>query len=260
MYTHRQFRRNVAAHTEAMQYTDADRIPLLSVMATGQGANCVWYTLLNGATLCPFAVKQRGVVGLADWIVDRGLTVYVSSASIFRTLVATLDSRLVFPGIRAVRLASEAATADDFKSFRRHFPGAGFLVHTLASSEAGNIAWSRWSRDADLPQGILPVGHVSRDIDVSLVGEDGAPVPSGEIGEILVKSRYVAAGYWRDPALTAERFSDDLDGHGTRLVRTGDMARFNQAGARIVESAKDVFAAAEMIIKVKEPLSLLWLN
>lgn len=31
-------------------------------------------------------------------------------------------------------------------------------------------------------------------------------------------------------------------------------ARFQQAGARIVESARDVYAAAEMILKVKEPL------
>jgi alanine dehydrogenase len=31
-------------------------------------------------------------------------------------------------------------------------------------------------------------------------------------------------------------------------------AQFKQAGARIVDSARDVFAAAEMIIKVKEPL------
>jgi long-subunit acyl-CoA synthetase (AMP-forming) len=30
-----------------------------------------------------------------------------------------------------------------------------------------------------------------------------------EIEEIVVKSRYVASGYWRHPELTAERFSAD---------------------------------------------------
>jgi hypothetical protein len=70
---------------------------------------------------------------------------------------------------------------------------------------------------------------LSRNIHVSLVGEDGKPVLPGEIGEILVRSRYVAGGYWRDPALTATRFSEDLDGRGTRLVQTGDLARFGEA-------------------------------
>ena len=67
-------------------------------------------------------------------------------------------------------------------------------------------------------------------MDVSLLGDDGQPVARGEVGEIVVKSRYLANGYWRDPELTAERFSADLDGNGTRLVRTGDRGRINADG------------------------------
>jgi acyl carrier protein len=40
----------------------------------------------------------------------------------------------------------------------------------------------------------------------------------------------VAKGYWRDPELTAKRFSADLDANGTRLVRTGDRGRINADG------------------------------
>ena len=180
--------------------------------------------------LCPFPLKTRGITGLADWIIDRGLTVYVSSASIFRTLVKTIDDRLVFTNVRAVRLASEAVTADDFRAFRQHFPRTSIFVHTLSSSETSNIAWSRWTQDDNIPEGVLPVGHFSRDMDVSLLGDDGQPVARGEVGEIVVKSRYLANGYWRDPELTAERFSADLDGNGTRLVRTGDRGRINADG------------------------------
>lgn len=228
MCTHRQYRRNAAAHTDSMQYTERDRIPLLSTMNTGQGGVCVWYSLLSGATLCPFPLKKRGVTGLANWLIDRRITVYGSSAALFRTLVKTLDEQTVFPGIRAVRLS--AATADDFRLSRRHFPAAEIFVHPLASTETGSIAWLRWDRDTNIPDGPLPVGTVSRSIDVTLVGDDGKPVPNGAVGEILIKSRYLAGGYWRDPTLTAERFSNDLDDQGNRLMRTGDMARFNEAG------------------------------
>jgi amino acid adenylation domain-containing protein len=230
MKTHRQLCRAAAAYSEAMQYTENDRAPLFALVSTGQGTTGLWCILLNGATLCPFPVNTKGVTGLADWILDRGLTVYFSSASIFRTLISTIDERLVFSKVRAVRLSSGAVTADDFRAFRKHFPPGSVLVHGLSSSETSNIAWSRWTQNDCIPQGVLPVGHFSRDINISLVGDDGQPVASGEIGEIVVTSRYVAAGYWRDPELTASRFSPELDNKGTRQVRTGDLARIDADG------------------------------
>jgi amino acid adenylation domain-containing protein len=239
MKTHRQTLRDAAVHAEALQCTENDRISHFSVLSTGQGAAGIWRTLLSGARLCLFPIKTRGVTGLAEWIIDRGLTVYVSSASIFRTLMRTLDDQQVFSNVRAVRLASEAVTADDVAAFRTHFPRRSLLVHTLASSETSTIAWSRWAPDDVIPDGVLPVGHFASDIDVSLLGDDGQLVAPGEVGDIEVKSRYVANGYWRDPELTADKFSDDLDGRGTRLVRTGDLGRINADGLLEFHGRKD---------------------
>jgi amino acid adenylation domain-containing protein len=229
MKTHRQIVRNVAAHTDAMGYSVADRIPLFSSIGSGQGATMVWCALLNGATLCPFPLRKQGFAGLAAWISSLRLTVYVSSASIFRTLVRSLGSDQVFADIRAVRLASESVTTDDLAGLRQHFPKAIF-VHTLSSSETGNIAWSRWLPSESIPAGRIPVGHVSRDIEVRLLDADGQPVAAGAIGEISVRSRYTAAGYWGDTEPTRETISKDLDGEGTRIVRNGDLARINAQG------------------------------
>jgi amino acid adenylation domain-containing protein len=230
MKPHRQLRK-LAEHTsEAMQYTENDRIPLFATLSTGQGLNGLWSILLHGAMLCPFSPKTSGIVGLVDWIIARGLTVYVSSASLFRTLAKTIDSRLVFTNVRAVMLLGETVTSRDFDVFRRHFPRTSILVHTLSSTETGNIAWGRWRQDDNVSAGALPVGHFSRDTDVVLVGDDDQPVARGEVGEIVVRSRYLASGYWRDPALTAQRFSADVDDNGTRVLRTGDRGRINADG------------------------------
>jgi amino acid adenylation domain-containing protein len=230
MKPHRQLRK-LAEHTnEAMQYTDKDRVPLFAVISTGQGLRGVWSILLSGATLCPFSAKTSGIAGLVDWIIAHGLTVYASSASLFRALVKTIDNALVFNNVRAVMLLGETVTADDFQAFRQHFPRTSTLVHTLASTETGNIAWGRWRHDDNVPAGALPVGRFSRDTDVVLLGEDDQPVARGEVGEIVVRSRYLASGYWRDSELTAKRFSTDVDGNGTRAVRTGDRGRINADG------------------------------
>ena len=100
MKTHRQICRNVSAHSQAMLYSPEDRIPLFSSIGTGQGTTVTWCALLNGATLCPFPIRTKGFAGLAKWIADVRLTVFVSSASILRNFVKSLDHGVMFAGYR----------------------------------------------------------------------------------------------------------------------------------------------------------------
>jgi amino acid adenylation domain-containing protein len=237
--THRQFWRNTEIHSEAMQYSASDCLPLFGSISGGQGLTMVFTALRNGAVLCPFPVAAKGVTGLAKWMTDLGITVYASSASIFRNFMRTIDSDFKFTGVRAVRLSSEPATSDDFKMFQRHFPADCTFVHTLSTSETCNIAWSRWTVRDSVPDGWLPIGLPSRGHEVLILGPSGDPVAAGEVGEIAVKSKYVAAGYWRNDALTEAKFSAPLDESGTRLVRTGDLGRINADGLLVVIGRAD---------------------
>src|SRR4030095_6930896 len=56
----------------------------------------------------------------------------------------------------------------------------------------------------------------------------GVPVATGEIGEITVRSRYLAEGYWRQPELTASSFRRGPG--GVRTYRTGDLGRLRADG------------------------------
>jgi acyl-CoA synthetase (AMP-forming)/AMP-acid ligase II len=75
-------------------------------------------------------------------------------------------------------------------------------------------------------------------MEVYIQDETAATVPAGETGEIVVRSRFLAQGYWNNPDLTAKAFeADPLDGT-VRIYRTGisgageTMARLNISAAR----------------------------
>ncbi|MCH9734364.1 MAG: AMP-binding protein, partial [Actinomycetia bacterium] len=68
----------------------------------------------------------------------------------------------------------------------------------------------------------------------ALLGEDGAPVPLGEVGEICVSGPLLSGGYWKLPDATADTFRDGW-------MHTGDLAREDSDGFwYIVDRTKDM--------------------
>ena len=68
----------------------------------------------------------------------------------------------------------------------------------------------------------------------ALLGEDGQPVPQGEVGEICVSGPLLSGGYLNKPDATAETFRDGW-------MHTGDLAREDEDGFwYIVDRTKDM--------------------
>jgi amino acid adenylation domain-containing protein len=225
--THGYFLDHVRRFSAPMQIVAEDRIVLLGSLAGSLGVGTALCSLLHGAALCPFPAMAKGVTGLTDWMISQRVTVYSSSSSLFRHFMRTIEQGVTFPDVRIVRLTSEQAEHEDFKAFCQHFADRCVFVHGFSSTEGGNIANLRLTRRDAVSEGRIPVGDVSEGIQVALVGEQDRPVDRGQTGEIVVKCRYLAAGYWRDDALTAAKFSDWTDEYGYQTLHTGDLGRFN---------------------------------
>ncbi|MCV7151529.1 fatty-acid--CoA ligase FadD8 [Mycolicibacterium pyrenivorans] len=68
----------------------------------------------------------------------------------------------------------------------------------------------------------------------ALLGEDGRPVPQGEVGEICVSGPLLSGGYWNLPDETSRTFHDGW-------MHTGDLAREDSDGFwYIVDRTKDM--------------------
>ena len=65
------------------------------------------------------------------------------------------------------------------------------------------------------------------------------PMPTGEVGEIVIRAPQLMPGYWNDPADTSEMLRTDTD--GTPLLFTGDLGYLDEDGyVFIVDRKKDL--------------------
>jgi long-chain acyl-CoA synthetase len=96
------------------------------------------------------------------------------------------------------------------------------------------------------------VGLVGRNIEVRIVDEKSRQIPSGSVGEILVKSPGVFKGYYNMPEKTAESFLDSW-------FRTGDVGRFDEDGfLYILGRKKDIIVTGGYNVYPREIEELLY--
>jgi amino acid adenylation domain-containing protein len=227
MITHGQIIEDIGRVFRGLEIVPQDRIAHFAAVNTLSAIKSSLLALLSGATLCPFAVAQRGIGHLANWLSEQQVTVYISGTSFFRNFVKTLPDGRQFPHMRVVRIGGESGTASDFAAFRKHFRPGSVFVHGYAASEVGSIAQLRLTHDDPVPKGRLPVGLPFEGLKVSIEDDEDKTVEPGEVGQIVVRGNALASGYWRNPALTASRFGQGSTG---RIFRSGDLGRFNDNG------------------------------
>ncbi|RBP48046.1 amino acid adenylation domain-containing protein [Roseimicrobium gellanilyticum] len=237
MQTHANIVHNAQRLSRTMGLGPGERVLLLASLSGGLGLSTAWCGLLHGACVCPFPTAIVGVTGLEAWMKLQSITVYVSSASIFRSFMRTLAEGAAFPQVRMVRIASERATSEDFALFRRHFADECLLLHTLSSSETGNITQMMFRKNDVVTDGPLPVGRPANGVGLLVVDEQGREVPRGKDGEIVVQSRRLSPGYWGDAGLTAKCFSTAAG--GLREFRGGDRGRWDAEGNLVFLGRQD---------------------
>ena len=154
----------------------------------------------------------------------REISVYISSVSVFRHLIRTLNDGECFPGVRIVRFASEPASADDFKAYQKFFREDCVLLNTLSSKvKPGMSPASATPRMIPcLPADSRSGGKVGG-VKVVLLDEAGHEVGMGETGEMIVCGRHLSPGYWRNETMTTEKFFANGEA-GVRHYRSGDLA------------------------------------
>ncbi len=96
------------------------------------------------------------------------------------------------------------------------------------------------------------IGTPIANVEMRVVGEDGAEVPTGEIGEIAIRGYNVMKGYWANPEATAEAIRDGW-------FLTGDLAKVDEDGYfYIVDRKKDLIIRGGLNVYPREVEEVLY--
>jgi malonyl-CoA/methylmalonyl-CoA synthetase len=168
-----------------------------------------------------------------------------------KAVVGKLPEATVFMGVPTlyVRLLAEPGlTRESCRNMRLFIAGsAPLLIETFLEwqQRTGHTILERYGmsetamltsnpyKDGERRGGT--VGFALPGVDLRVQGDDGKPLPQGDIGGIQVKGPNVFSGYWRMPEKTREEFT--ADGY----FKTGDVGRIDERGyITIVGRSKDL--------------------
>ena len=220
-HSHRTLLHIITQITNGLYINGEDRLINATAPSFVGATKNIFSALLNGASVHMLPPLRPG--GLVNEIQGRGITMLRVSPTLVRRIAEVLHPHQLLDSVRLVELSAERAEWSDLAICRQVFRPDTVLATQLTSTEGDA---TRWIIDPALnvPGESLPVGHIIPDRSLTIVDDHDRRVMDGEVGELVIKSRYVALGYWRDPEATARQFAVDPIDPETRIYKTGDLA------------------------------------
>ncbi len=208
-----------------------DRQSLLTYSSFASSESDTFGSLLNGATLYLFDIVSQGLGAFRTWLENEQITVLHPPVLLFRRFLSTLAGENLFPSVRLVLLAGDTVLPSDIGNWKHYFAKSCTLVHRFSTTETGILTVVKIENDQVVTNNEIPAGFPVADKSLFLVDEEGRTVAEGKTGELMVKSPYIAQGYWRKPQKTSQVFRIDPSVPHQRIYRTGDLGQFQRDGS-----------------------------
>jgi amino acid adenylation domain-containing protein len=207
---------------EQFEFSESDVLLGVTTISFDIAGTDIWLPLLTGARLV-LADRDTMLDGqrLQNMIEAEGVTFLQATPATWRLLLESgwqgkQDLQAVCTG--------EAMPKD---LARRLFPLAGRLWNMYGPTET--TIWSTAYRVSD-PDAAILIGRPIANTQTYILDDSLTPVPTGVCGELYIGGDGLARGYLHQEELTGERFVPNPFRPGTRLYKTGDLARYRPGG------------------------------
>jgi amino acid adenylation domain-containing protein len=239
MQSHRNALHHIMVYTNRLRIRPNDRVSSLTPYGFDSAVQDMYGALLSGAKLCLFNVWEQPLDNLASWLVDERITIFHSTPTVYRYLMHHLHGHLL-DDIRLVVLGGEKVVPGDIELYKQNFSSDCLFINGFGLTESTMALQFVADKDVHITQPSVPVGYSVEDTEVSVLDERGNELAPGEVGELVIRSPYVALGYWGRPELTAAAFQTDVGSGDWRIYRPGDLGRRLPNGAIEFVGRKDL--------------------
>jgi non-ribosomal peptide synthetase component F/thioesterase domain-containing protein/acyl carrier protein len=223
----RALQQRVAQSINAAHINAEDRLLTLGPLSSIVGVRDVITALLAGASIHLLDAQRADPGRILNFIGSRAITVLFAAPALLRSTIRYARER-ASPALRLVRVGGDAMLWSDIDSLRDWLVPDAAIQSIYAATEAPMMQWfvDEACRGED-PR--VPIGYPLPGNPLAIVDESGRAAARGEVGELIVRSPYVALGSW----IGGRGVVDSRGKHGThaeRVFRTGDLVRARSDG------------------------------
>jgi acyl-CoA synthetase (AMP-forming)/AMP-acid ligase II len=234
MTTHGQNLRAFETWSSLVGLREGDRYLIVNPFFHSFGYKAGWLScVMRGATAIPHAVFD--VPAVLKRVAEDRIDVLPGPPTLYQSFLAHPERQKF--DLSCLRLSVTGAAAIPVELIHRMRDDLGFetvITGYGLTETCGVVSMCRYDDD---PETIAKTsGRAITGIEVRCVDEQGAEVPRGEPGEVVVRGYNVMRGYFDDEEETARTI--DADG----WLHTGDIAVMDERGyLRITDRIKDMY-------------------
>ncbi|MEU6756785.1 amino acid adenylation domain-containing protein [Streptomyces sp. NPDC046685] len=235
-------------YTEAFDLGSDSRFALLSGLGHDpllrDALTPLW---VGGELYVPDGDLLRNPASLLRWLARHRITVLHLTPPLARLLaLASADTGVQLPEVRLVCYGGDVLRHPDVAAFARVATSARHVNFYGATETPQAMAYQEVTpqvmNTADEAGPSVPIGTGIDDVQLLVLGETGVLCGTGEVGEIVVRTPYLAHGYL--PQTGEGGFHDDPV-PGVRRYATGDRGRF------LPDGSVEILGRADSQVKIR---------
>lgn len=197
--------------------------------------NDVLSCMIVGFRSLPIDIAQVDLPTIADLLESHRVDRLSMPPSLLRLMLRVLAERRRTLQLRCVIGSGEPLLRSDVSLFHEVLPGVE-LWQNYGSTETGPMAAGRYLPDDARGSGPLPLRRTHLGCALEIVDDDGDVVEAGVIGDVRVRSEFLADGYLNAPPDQAARFGADERG---RFFMIGDRGHRQANGELFIAGRGD---------------------